>query len=214
MCSAAPSPVGNCISGSAISSDEKLNAVTISHLSEIEMKSLVRSVVVLALTAGAATAGSAQQGGAQKLAYVNVRAVLEQTPGYAKAESVFTKEVEGYRTEVGKLQAALDSASAEFEQSSVLMSPTARTAKRKELEDQAKKLETRTNEVRERAAQRERELLDPIQTRVSQVIDGIRAEGNYAIIFDVSAQGSGIISADKALDLSAKVIQRLQAARQ
>lgn len=175
------------------------------------MKLPVRLVVVLALAAGAASAASAQQGAAQKLAFVNVRAVLEQTPGYAKAESVFTKEVEGYRAEVGKLQAALDSASADFEQSSVLLSPTARAAKRKELEDQARKVETRTNEVRDRAAQRERELLDPIQSRVSQVIDGIRAEGNYAIIFDVSTQGSGIISADKALDLTAKVIQRLQA---
>ena len=50
---------------------------------------------------------------------------------------------------------------------------------------------------------RERELLDPIQTKVNSVIEGVRAAGNYAMIFDVSAPNSGIVTADKSLDLTA-----------
>src|SRR6478672_4440801 len=150
-----------------------------------------------------AVPAAAQQAGAGKLAYVNTQAILKSTPGYAQAESTFTKELQTYRGEVQKLQSSLDSAASDFEQQSVMLSPTQRAAKRKDLEAQQQKLE-------QRAATRGRELLDPIQTKVNSVIEGIRASGNYAMIFDVSAPNSGIVTADKSLDLTDKVIQQLK----
>jgi outer membrane protein len=158
----------------------------------------------------AASPLAAQQSGGGKIAYVNTQAILKATPGYTSAESTFTKELEGYRGEVQKLQASLDSAASDFEQQSVLLSPTQRAAKRKDLEGQQQKLEQRTQELQQRAATRERELLNPIQTKVNSVIEGMRAAGNYAIIFDVSAPNSGIVTADKSLDLTQKVIQQLK----
>jgi outer membrane protein len=166
-------------------------------------------VAILTLVC-AASPLAAQQSGGGKVAYVNTQAILKATPGYASAESTFTKELETYRGEVQKLQATLDSAASDFEQQSVLLSPTQRAAKRKDLEGQQKKLETRTQELQQRAATRERELLDPIQSKVNSVIEGMRASGNYAIIFDVSAPNSCIVTADKSLDLTQKVIQQLK----
>jgi outer membrane protein len=153
---------------------------------------------------------AAQQGGS-KVAYVNTQAILKQTPGYVKAESTFTKELETYRVEVQKLQASLDSAASDFDQQSVMLSPTQRAAKRKDLQGQQQKLEQRTQELQQRAATRERELLDPIQSKVNSVIEGVRAAGNYAMIFDVSAPNNGIVTADKSIDLTQKVIQQLKA---
>jgi outer membrane protein len=168
-------------------------------------------VGLVALSVVGVTPAAAQQGGGgTKLAYVNTQAILKQTPGYVQAESTFTKEVETYRGEVQKLQASLDSAASDFEQQSVMLSPTQRTAKRKELQGQQEKLEKRTQELQQRAATRERELLDPIQTKVNSVIEGVRAAGNYAMIFDVSAPNSGIVTADKSLDLTQRVIQQLK----
>jgi outer membrane protein len=164
---------------------------------------------LLALVCAAAPL-AAQQSGAGKLAYVNTQAILKSTPGYAQAESTFTKELQTYRGEVQKLQSSLDSAASDFEQQSVMLSPTQRAAKRKDLEAQQQKLEQRTQELQQRAATRERELLDPIQTKVNSVIEGMRASGNYAMIFDVSAPNSGIVTADKSLDLTDKVIQQLK----
>jgi outer membrane protein len=154
---------------------------------------------------------AAQQGGNAKVAYVNTQAILKQTPGYVKAESTFTKELANYRIEVQKLQATLDSSAADFDQQSVMLSPTQRAAKRKDLQAQQQKLEQRTQELQQQAATRERELLDPIQTKVNSVIEGVRAAGNYAMIFDVSAPNNGIVTADKALDLTQRVIQQLKA---
>jgi outer membrane protein len=156
-------------------------------------------------------AAAAQQAGSAKIAYVNTQAILKQTPGYAKAESTSTKELEGYRVEVQKLQATLDSAASDFDQQSVMLSPTQRAAKRKDLQAQQQKLEQRTQELQQKAATRERELLDPIQTKVNSVIEGVRAAGNYAVIFDVSSPNNGIVTADKALDLTQRIIQQLKA---
>jgi hypothetical protein len=44
------------------------------------------------------------------------------------------------------------------------------------------------------------------------VIDGVRAERNIAVVFDVANPNSTIISADPAMDLTTLVISRLQAA--
>lgn len=154
---------------------------------------------------------AAQQGGGLKVGYVNTQTILKQTPGYVKAESTFTKELANYRVEVQKLQASLDSAASDFDQQSVMLSPTQRAARRKDLQAQQQKLEQRTQELQQQAATRERELLDPIQNKVNSVIEGVRAAGNYAMIFDVSAPNNGIVTADKSLDLTQRVIQQLKA---
>src|SRR5215213_3465426 len=167
-------------------------------------------VAILTLVCAAAPL-AAQQGGGAKVAFVNTQAILKATPGYTSAESTFTKELATYRTEVQKLQATLDSAASDFEQKSVMLSPTQRAAKRKDLQGQQEQLEKRTQELQTRAATRERELLDPIQSKVNSVIEGMRAAGNYAIIFDVSSPNNGIVTADKGLDLTQRVIQQLKA---
>lgn len=153
---------------------------------------------------------SAQQAG-QKLGFINSRAVLLATPGYAQAESTYNRELADFRAEVERLQGSLDSMAADFEQKSVMLSATAKTAKRREIDDRRAKLEQRAQELRDKAAQREQELIAPIHSRVNAAIEGIRADGGYALIFDVSANDGLIVTADKSLDLTQKVIDKVKA---
>jgi outer membrane protein len=150
---------------------------------------------------------------ATRLGYVNSRAILAVTPGYAQAESTFTREFDMAKTQVAQLQAQLDSAANDFQSSSVLLSPTARQQKQQGLVQQQQSIEQKTQELQTRMQGRERELIEPIQSRVQAVIEGIRAEGNYAMIFDVSAMGGAVVAADRALDLTQVVIDRLQASK-
>ena len=111
--------------------------------------------VLAALSLGTAAPAAAQQTAAgTKIAFVNSQRILRETPGYAQAETTFTKELAGFRTEVEQLQAKLDSAAADFQQQGTLLSPSAREAKRKQLETQQSQLEQRTNELQQRAATR------------------------------------------------------------
>ena len=153
---------------------------------------------------------SAQQAGA-KIGYINARAVLLATPGFAQAESTYNRELVGFRAEVEKLQSSLDSAAADFEQKSVMLSATAKTARRRDLEEQRTKLEARAKELQDKAGQREQDLLSPIHSRVNEAIEAVRADGSYAIIFDVSANDGLIVAADKSLDLTEKVLDKMKA---
>lgn len=167
--------------------------------------------LVVALVLGMLPGGLAAQG-AQKIGFINARAVLLATPGYAQAESTYNRELAGFRSEVEKLQGSLDSAAADFEQKSVMLSATAKAAKRKDLEAQRDRLEQRANELRDKAGQREQELLAPLHGKVNDAIEAVRAEGGYALIFDVSANDGLIVAADKSLELTQKVIDKIKAA--
>jgi Skp family chaperone for outer membrane proteins len=165
------------------------------------------AALALVVVAGVAALPAPQQG--PGFAYVSTEVVLRQTPGFAAAESTFTAEMEGYQTEVEALQQTFDSAVTAFNQQSIVLSPTARQERQDELRQLQQQLEQRTNQLQTQAAQRQQELVGPLEERIQAVIDGYRAERGISLVFDVSAPGSNIISADPALDITPAIVQRL-----
>ena len=161
--------------------------------------------------APATAAPTGTQGTGARIAYLNSRQILASTPGYAVAESTFARELQASRDEITKMQASLDSAATEFESAAVLLSPSVKTERQRQLVTQQQTLQQRQQDLQGRMEQRERELLEPLQQRVQAVIEGLRAEGNYAVIFDVAAMGGAMVAADRSLDITPVVIQRLQA---
>jgi len=176
-------------------------------------------VCLAALTAAPCAAALAQgagpspsQQGPLKVAFINSREILQRTPGYAVAESTYLKEVDGFRVEIQKLQTQLDSAVQALDQQAIALSPAARQTRQRDLQAMQQRMEQRSNELQDRARQREQELLQPIQSRVNSVIQGMRAELNYAMVLDADAPGGVIVAVDPALNITAKVLQRLQQA--
>jgi outer membrane protein len=148
-----------------------------------------------------------------KLAFISSQEILQQTPGYAAAESTYRKELQASQTEYQKLQTQLDSAQQVFEQQSFVLSPVARAAKQKDLQAMGQRVDQRSQELQERLRAREQELLGPLRTRINSVIQGIRAEMNYSVIFDADAAGGFIAAADPGLNITARVLQRLKQAQ-
>jgi outer membrane protein len=174
------------------------------------------SVVLLALTAvrpaAAQQIAAPNPTTAPRLVWINSQAVLAATPGRAAAESLFAREMVGFRAEVQRMQAAFDSSVAEYNRAAPVMTPAAKSAREDQLRQTQQRNQARAQELDTQAQSREAELTAPIMQRVNAVIEGVRAEFNYAFVFDVAAQGNPIVTADRALDITAFVIQRLQAA--
>lgn len=181
----------------------------------------MRRVVLVCLAAGLAVPATAQNppaaprpgaqaAGSMRLAFISSRTILDSTPGYAAAESTFYREFQGMRDEVQKLQQQLDSAVQAFDQASIALSPAAKDAKRRELQQMQSRMTQRSGDLDSLARARNQELLGPFQARINTIIQGIRAEGNYAFIFDGDAQGAGIVAADPMLNLTSRVISRLR----
>lgn len=176
------------------------------HLTRI---GAIGALMTLALVLGAA-AGSQQQA-ASRLAYVNMQAVMAQTPEFREADSILNAEADQYRIEMQRLQQELDSAVQAFSQQEVVLSPSARQAKQQELIQMRERAQQRASELDNRIQVRQQQLLAPIELRIDGILDGIRAERNLAFIFDVSPQAAPIIvAADRTLDITPLVIQRVQ----
>jgi outer membrane protein len=178
----------------------------------VVVRRLALGLALLVLFGGQQAAAQAQPAaGAGRVAFVNARALLTGMTGYAKAESTYTKELQTAQSEAQKLQAVLDSAVSTYQQSQAMMSPSARTAREKVLAAQRDSLEGKLQALQEKVGARERELLEPMQRRLTAIIDGIRAEGNYAMVIDLGnpAVTQLIVSYDKALDITDRVARRL-----
>ena len=67
----------------------------------------------------------------------------------------------------------------------------------------------RIAQMENQAGRRQQELVEPIMRQIKDVIEALRQEGNYSVIFEVGP-GSNIIAADPALDLTNEVIGRLR----
>ena len=168
------------------------------------------TAVLLVACAGPLAAQAAQSTPAARFGWVNSQLIIRQVPGYAAAESTLNAEIAGYRTEVQRMQTQLDSTMRAYDQQQIALSPSSRQAKQQEIRELQQRLEQRYTELQTQASDRERELVAPLEERVKGVIEGIRAERNLLFIFDVGAPGNNVIAADRALDLTAVVVQRLQ----
>lgn len=145
-------------------------------------------------------------------AFVSSQAVLASIPEYLQGDSLVQKDVAAYKLELSTLQGKFDSASQAYAQNSTMLGGPAKAARIKQLEAQQDSIRRRESELSQKVTLRQQELLQPITVRVQTVLDGMRAELNCAVIFDVLGAGGGlgIASADKMLDLTDRVVERLK----
>ena len=161
-----------------------------------------------ALLLGAPSLASAQ-GAAQKFAFINSQAILQSAPGAAEAQLQLQKELETMRGQVTKLTDSLTAMDEQYKKEELALSPVAKDARLKTLREKQAEFQDRVAKLNEQAQQREGDLMQPVLENVRKVLDDVRTEGGYSFIFDVAA-GSFIVSADKNLDITDKVIAKLR----
>lgn len=171
---------------------------------------VVAAMVVAPAVQAQNTPARPEAGAAMRVAFINAGALLKGMPGYTQAESTYAKEAEVIGAEAQKIRAVFDSMVATYQQGQAMMTPSTRTSRERSLTARGDTVRAQLQQLEARLANRERELLSPMQERLKSIIDGIRAEGNYALIIDLGADASSnIVSYDKALDITLRVAQRL-----
>ncbi|MEP6858483.1 MAG: OmpH family outer membrane protein [Gemmatimonadales bacterium] len=178
------------------------------------MRVLLRaSAIALAtslIVAGPATVQAQQGTAAPKIAYINSALLLQQAPGRAEAEAQFEREVGTYRQQIQRMDDSLKTLVAAFDRDAPKMDSVAREARRRSIGQTETQYQLRARGLDSTMQTRQAQLVKPIMERVQSVIEAIRAEDGYAMIFDVGAQVSVVVSADKKLDLTDRVLARLK----
>lgn len=147
---------------------------------------------------------------AVKIGYIDSQAILDQDPSARAAQQQFEQSLAAYQAEVQQMGEDLQQLITQYEQQQALLSEEAKANREEEIRQKQSQYQQRIAELEQQAGVRQAELVEPVMQRITAVIEDIRAEGSYSMIFDVAAQG--IISADPALDLTAEVVRRLQSA--
>jgi len=156
---------------------------------------------------------AARRQAAPPVAFVNLQILMEQTPGYQAARDTFQREYQAMEAEITQLRADFDSMVRAYDQQQVVLSPTAKTEKEAELRQFQERLTKRAQELDSESSQRQRELLSPLEDRVQAVIEGVRAERNISVVLDIGSS-SNIVAADRSLDITGLIVDRLKTPQQ
>ncbi len=158
----------------------------------------------------AGAAGGQAAPGPVKIGYINSAQLLQQAPGRAEAEAQFEREVGVYRQQIQRMDDSLRTMMAAFDRDAPKLDSATRESRRTTIGQRQAEYQGRARGLDSTMQARQAELVRPIMQRVQTVIETIRGEDGYSLILDVGAQGNVIVSADKRLDLTDRVLARLK----
>jgi outer membrane protein len=172
---------------------------------EIQVMQKLAFVLAGVLLLGGVQAVEAQT---VRVGYIDSQVILSEAPGAREAQQEFDREMDRFRGEIQRMGEDLENLVTAYQRQERTLSPEAREARQNEIRLKEMEYQQRVDEMEMEAAQRRQILVEPILERMSQAIETIRAEGDYAVIFDTASRA--IVAADPQLDLTGEVIRRLQ----
>lgn len=166
--------------------------------------------LALALPLAPAAPGplGAQPSQSPRIGFIDSRTIIEEAPGAKEAQEEFDQEMSRYRAQVQEMGQSLQQMIERFEQQQLTLSPDAKRQRREEIQEKQQEYQQKVQQLENQAARRQQELVEPIMQRINRVIEDIRREGDYTMIFDVAS--GAVIAADPANDLTSEVIRRLK----
>jgi outer membrane protein len=139
---------------------------------------------------------------AQRLAYVDVNAILESMPEYQKAQESLDKLATQWRQEIAKQQDEVKGMYSKYQAEQVLMSDDMKKKREEEIMNKEKEVREaqRIKFGPEGALFKKREeLVKPIQDRVYNAITQFAEEKGFEFIFE-KGSASGMLFADPKYD--------------
>lgn len=176
------------------------------------MRSTLRATTIALVFSVVASVAQAQGGAAAgKIAYINSQALMEAAPGRVQAESLLAKTGQGFRATLDKLQDSARTMLSNYQKEEPKLTAAAKEKAQKAIQAIEDTLQAKQQAYQQQFQARQGELMAPITDLVKKVLDDIRIEDGYAMILDNAPGASVIVSADKNLDITDRVVSRLKA---
>lgn len=153
------------------------------------------------------TAVAAQAQGVPKIGYINSGQILSESSEAQAAQRSFDAEVTQYEASLASMQRDIETMITAYEQQAGTLSEDARTQREQEIITKRTEYENQARSLQTNMASRRDALIQPIMEKINQVLEDIRAEGGYSLIFDVAS--GAILAVDPSLDLTPEVLRRL-----
>jgi outer membrane protein len=143
-----------------------------------------------------------------KVGYLDTRRIIQEAPGAVDARTTLEREMQGFETRLQAMEDSMRTMTQDYQQRSLVMSAEAKQRREQEIMQKQQDFQRQAQEMQQQAQRRQQDLMEPIMQRVEQAISDVRKAEGFAIVFDAASEA--IVSADPALDLTQKVIERLR----
>ncbi len=176
----------------------------ISELKYIKMKNILLTLALAAVTALSVNA--------QRIAVVDINAVLESQESYQKAQNDLDKISAEWRQDIAQEYDQIKSLYNKYQAEQVLLSDEVRASREEEIvnkEKEVRELQKRRFGPEGDLFRKREELVSPIQDAVFAAIEDFSADRGYDLIFDKSG-ATGLLFASEEYDKTADIIKRLR----
>lgn len=144
-----------------------------------------------------------------KIGYVKTEALMAAAPGRDAAQATYDKEIAAFTVQQKKWSDSLQKLVDDYKKAAPKMTDPQKQAQELKISTIQSELDAKNQDGTQKMQARMNELLAPLMEVVKKAIEDIRVEDGYAIIFSGDAN-TPIVSADKNLDLTDRVVGRLK----
>jgi len=145
-----------------------------------------------------------------KIGYIDSIKIFAEYQETRDAENVYKKEVETWKAQAARMEQEIVKLQDELKAQSLMLSEEKQKEKRLTLDQKMQEYQKFMKDTfgdDGLAAKRNKELTQPIVEKINKILERIGKDEGYSVIFD--AANANIVYADKALDLTEKVLEEL-----
>jgi outer membrane protein len=148
-----------------------------------------------------------------KLGYIDSQRIFLEYRETQDAERLYKQEVEQWKAEAAGMEQEIVKLQDELRAQSLMLSEEKQREKKleydKKLEDYQRFMADTFGEEG-RAAKRNKELTQPIVDKINRILEQMAENEGYTLVFDIA--NANIVYADKAFDLTERVLEELNKA--
>jgi outer membrane protein len=156
------------------------------------MKTLVKSIAIVAFTVGTITLAKAQ-----KIAHISLDSLITTMPESKTAQEVAQKYLKDLETQVATMDNELQTKYADYMKNKDTYSALVASTKETELQDLNKRIEDFKMQAQQDYQRKYGELSKPIYDKAKKAIDIVAKENGYKYVLDTSA---GVVLYSEAAD--------------
>lgn len=148
---------------------------------------------------------------AQKIGFVNTTRILQEMPARAQAEAQLRTALEALQARQQVMVDSLNGLIAAFERDSASLSQQDRVARFQVMQAYDARYRDTLAVLEQAGQEAQAAAMQPLFDQIRVALDDIRTAESYTMILDLSREGSPIVSYDRNLDISDRVLTRIRA---
>lgn len=152
-----------------------------------------------------ATAGLTAHAADIKVGTIDMQKAIQETAAGKKAKKELEDEFNKKKKDLDKREADIKKMGEDFEKRSMAMNEDARAKKQGELQGEMRKYQELAAKSQMEIQKRERDLTQPIVTKLRTILEDIAKKEDYTVILEKSEQS--VMFAKKDIDLTERVVK-------